>query len=46
MMDSLRDHPRFQALLANLDAGGATAAERPAPASAESAAERDAPPTT
>jgi len=43
-MDSLRDHARFQALLADLDAGGATVAERPAPASAESAAERKAPP--
>jgi adenylate cyclase len=44
MMDSLRDHARFQALLAGLDAGGATAAERPA--SAESAEERKAAPGT
>jgi TolB-like protein len=46
MMDSLRDHARFQALLANLDSGGATAAERPAPTSDEPAAERKAPPAT
>ena len=41
MDGSLRDHPRFQALLADLDAGGAIAAERPAPARAEPAAERE-----
>jgi adenylate cyclase len=45
-MDGLRDHARFQALLAGLDADGATAAARPAPESAGPAAERDAPPAT
>jgi len=44
-MNGLRDHARFQALLAGLDSGGATAAARPAPASAGPAAERAAPAT-
>ena len=39
-MDGLRDHPRFQALLANLDAGGATAAARTR--ARQPSAERDA----